>query len=441
MTALEDTAMLQGILNAAPIGGTATFPPGMYAIDATRGLRPHDGTTVVMDGVTLGMENIAGQRNIIFDMGLVNREGRRRITLKGGTLIGQRAPVTTSLTSGWGIFASDAEDLAIEGTVLRDFYIDGIILTGNFGCKRVAVRGVWVNNCRRNGMAIIAGNDITVEDSSFLYTNGTSPQAGLDVEPNAGDPAPGSEVHNLRILRSTFKGCSGHGLYVQQGKGRATTDVYVAYNTIEDNKGAGLNLANVARATVANNTFARNSGRIYVASIHVGQSPGVVITRNSVTETYRGIAVYNCKDGAVVGNTVEGTGIIAGVDGRTGCGIYINCAVMQDGILVTGNTITRSSGAGIELTNQKGRLASNRIDSVGQRGIYTLTTTEMLIDSNVISNVGLDIRQKFDGIELQGTTYSTIRDNLFLQPRGPMRVNVNMGGSTSCTATRNVNVT
>ena len=41
---------------------------------------------------------------------------------------------------GVGILASDADDLMIEDLTLRDFFFDGILLTGNRGCRRVRIR-------------------------------------------------------------------------------------------------------------------------------------------------------------------------------------------------------------------------------------------------------------------------------------------------------------
>ena len=71
---------------------------------------------------------------------------------------------------------------------------DGIIITG---CNRTHIQNVqsWENN--RQGLSIINARDLVVEDSEFSRTNGTSPAAGIDIEPDC--PGPPGRLSALRV--------------------------------------------------------------------------------------------------------------------------------------------------------------------------------------------------------------------------------------------------
>jgi hypothetical protein len=99
---------------------------------------------------------------------------------------------------GVGIYASDALNLTIENTWFRDFYYDGILLTGDLGCRNVVVRGCVAWNNRRTGLAIVSASDVTVEASTFSGTGGQEPQAGVNCEPT-GIRRCGTSVHGLPV--------------------------------------------------------------------------------------------------------------------------------------------------------------------------------------------------------------------------------------------------
>lgn len=105
----------------------------------------------------------------------------------------------------------------------------------------------------RQGMSIINGRRLQIIDSSFTNTSGTSPQAGVDIEPNAGSAEPGAE----HIL---FRGC-----------------------LFEGNKGYGLNTGGKAttnRLTVEDNTFRANAGGALIVEA------GWVMVRGNVVEEH-----------------------------------------------------------------------------------------------------------------------------------------------------------
>ena len=60
----------------------------------------------------------------------------------------------------------------------------------------------------RQGMSIVAGIDIVVEDSEFSWTGGACPQAGIDVEPSSN----AEPIHNLTLRRLLLRNNTGAGI-------------------------------------------------------------------------------------------------------------------------------------------------------------------------------------------------------------------------------------
>ena len=141
----------------APTGSTPPRGSASRTTSASSSARP-----------TLTGPNVDGARCRIFEI-----QGQRDVEIRGGTLRGSRGG---SPEWGVGILASDAEDLVIEGVTLRDFYFDGILLTGNRGCRRVTVRNVVAENNRRTGLAVVHAADVTVEEARFEEPAGSRPR-------------------------------------------------------------------------------------------------------------------------------------------------------------------------------------------------------------------------------------------------------------------------
>jgi hypothetical protein len=69
----------------------------------------------------------------------------------------------------------------------------------------------------RQGMSIINGRRLQVIDSSFTNTFGTSPQAGVDIEPNSGSAEPG--IEHVLFRGCLFEGNEGYGLTMARHDG------------------------------------------------------------------------------------------------------------------------------------------------------------------------------------------------------------------------------
>ena len=138
-----------------------------------------------------------------------------RIEISGGTILGERAYHLGTYGGEWGhgISILSSTDVYIHDITIKDCWGDGIntnlsSTTKVVSCERIRVTRVTCDNNRRQGMSISSGIDVTVEDSEFSNTNGTSPESGLDIESNGGD----KPTHDITITRCWFDNNNGSGV-------------------------------------------------------------------------------------------------------------------------------------------------------------------------------------------------------------------------------------
>jgi hypothetical protein len=77
------------------------------------------------------------------------------------------------------------EGLGAEGCGGDGFYI-GTTDNQSF-CSDVVLLDVYADNCKRQGLTIVSGQNIHVKDSRFTNSEDNSPEAGIDIEPNDDD--------------------------------------------------------------------------------------------------------------------------------------------------------------------------------------------------------------------------------------------------------------
>jgi nitrous oxidase accessory protein NosD len=394
----DDTAALQAAVDALGPGVTLRFEPRVYRVAGDVGLRLRDGVRLDLAGATLSAPNVDGARCRILDV-----SGTRGVTVAGGTLVGSRGGAPEW---GVGILASDADDLTLEDLTLRAFYFDGILLTGNRGCRRVRIRRVVAEDNRRTGLAIPSASDVTVEDSAFRGSRGQSPQAGANCEPNAG-----GEVRQVLFRRSRFEGNAGVGLYMHKALGVTVADVTAEDNVVSGNDqgivAAGADGARLLRNRVSGH---RARGRSGIA-LGEGTTRAEVLD-NVLEDNLRGIVAAGATGVTIARNTVVGTGPLAGAGaGDDGDGIVCRGlkGVLEDACTVSQNTVRRVAGSGV-VAQLVARVSvtDNAVSEAGQRGVLLRSVQDGEVRGNRVSAVALESPGRYDAIELQASA----NDNL-----------------------------
>jgi len=107
-----------------------------------------------------------------------------------------------------GLALLACHDVTVQGLTIARSGGDGIYVGS--GCRDIVVRDVTCEANHRQGISVISAENLLIERCTLRATQGTSPQAGIDFEPN---------YASERLVNCTLRNC-----------------------VIEDNRGAGVQL-------------------------------------------------------------------------------------------------------------------------------------------------------------------------------------------------------
>lgn len=283
----DDTVAIQSAIDqVSGSGGTVLVPNGTYMINANR----KQGAGLIISGaLTLKLSSGATLKaipNNVQDYAILQITGDN-VNIVGGTVEGERAQHTgTGGEWGMGLNILGTKHLVVEGVTAKETWGDGFYVSNS--SSDVTFCNVVATHNRRQGLSIISVDGMVVKNSTFNDTDGTAPQAGIDIEPNSGDTA-----KNIQITGSTANGNSGAGMMIYAGASNATvTSVTFDGNSIASNKDSGLVIYTASGNSIVNNTITNNTGD--------------------------GITLENDSSGnSVSGNTVTGNSA-HGIDDRSG---------------------------------------------------------------------------------------------------------------------------
>ena len=186
-------------------------------------------------------------------------------------------------------FHSASHCLFIEGgadTVLRDVTMvnstfDGICISANSPRilaqypTRMLLANVVVENAYRNGLSVTGGHGITIRGGRFSGTNGTLPEAGIDIEP---DDSIIYSVKEVLVDGTVFIDNAGTGIVLTGNvppRGYRSESVTVTNISGSNNRGGLVHVSRVSNCSVTNVAVAADRinpsspGLIYVDSTAV----------------------------------------------------------------------------------------------------------------------------------------------------------------------------
>jgi len=336
----DDTAAIQAAIEVvAGTGGTLLVPDGTYMINAilnsNKGLILRSNMTLrmssgaVLKAITNGSPGYA----ILYLPRVTN------VNIIGGTVEGDRSTHTGTLgESGMGISVATSANVFIEGVTAKECWGDGFYVGGT-NCTNITLCNVVADHNRRQGLSVVYADGVMVRNSTFKNTQGTLPEAGIDIEPNAGET-----VANMQILGCTFTNNSGGG--IQNGVAISNRGISFIRNVIIDGNvmvGNGFNAAN---------------GHTGGGGVETSNTAGHRITNNVMRDNKNwGLRLRDEADDTIVtGNTITGT---------TGDGIYLDPTITN--YTITGNTITGNTRYGIyQAVGSQGTLSGNTLSGNGR---------------------------------------------------------------------------
>ena len=415
---VDDTIALNAIVQFAKtskIGGI-WFPDGTYMIKAQDDNDPfpayagRDGGIIIDCPLRITLHPAATLKAITGNKGgyaIVNIKNATNVYFDGGKIVGERyTHIGTEEESGFGIQIIGSENIYIKDVNISDCWGDGICTIYRANAlpykqsNNLHFDGVVSKNNRRQGMSLIDGRNIRINNCEFSGSNGALPESGLDIEPDNGC----SMITDVLVSNCIFDGNAGYGMVF--GHGQGCERVIVANNIFKNSKLIAINIVKTP------DTVGKINKNISVIN-------NLIEVENSV-----GFSVAGTKDVFFSGNELIDKGIQAttkGID-TNATDITISDNVItgfQYGALFVGdatpinvrfkNNIFKDLEIGIYANTQK-----SKCEIVGNAfsEISTVTSCiQALFTDSIISN------NIFDG--LQGRAINTnpirciIKDNLF----------------------------
>jgi parallel beta-helix repeat protein len=231
----DDTEAFNRAVVAASGGeGTVRVPRGVYLIDPVKSIQ-------MLSKTSLSLAPAARLRALPVSSGtsaVIRMDGVTEVRIAGGTIEGERNQHRGNLGE-WrmGIFLRGSTDVEISATEVLDCWGDGIYI-GDFRgqpSKRITVRDCIFRRNRRQGMSITACEIALVESCQFLDTQGASPQAGVDVEPNAK-----KSVSQVVFRNCQARGNHGFGIVLSGNRSKSVSKIYLEGCTCTQNGLAGI---------------------------------------------------------------------------------------------------------------------------------------------------------------------------------------------------------
>ncbi|NUO71160.1 MAG: hypothetical protein HOQ10_00385 [Frateuria sp.] len=270
----DDTAAFQAAVNALPAdGGTVYVGAGHYMINALKPIQMRSHTRLLMASTaTLEVIPNSASRYWLIKVWNVNN-----VRIVGGNLVGDRVKhMGTTGQWGYGINISGSQNVVVKQVKLSNFWGDGL-LVGAITTSRsqvlsdyVTVTGVVSSNNRRQGITIAPSSHVYIVGNTFKNSNGTLPEAGMDIEPQTEGP-----VTAVRVENNVFSGNNGNGIELHAN----ISDITFVNNTLTGNRGFGA----LAISSEYLNFTGNNANNNGLAGIGVsGTTHDVSITGNTL---------------------------------------------------------------------------------------------------------------------------------------------------------------
>ncbi|MEC3875081.1 right-handed parallel beta-helix repeat-containing protein [Chryseobacterium salviniae] len=176
---------------------------------------------------------------------------------------------------GHGVSIKSSNNIILYKPVISKCWGDGIYIGQETAVpQNITVNGGFINDNRRNGISVISGINITLENITISNTKGHNPQSGIDIEPNNGK----NRLTNIVLNNITTKNNAVHGIIISTGNLNGSTQpISIAVNNHKDyNSAIALGLS-VTRNNL--NYIQPLNGKITISNSNY-TLPGTAFIRN-----------------------------------------------------------------------------------------------------------------------------------------------------------------
>jgi parallel beta-helix repeat protein len=257
-----DASQIQVAIDAArDAGGVVYLPGAVYLLTAK--LRVHSNVTVFGDGIDWTVLRWAPGVRIDHMMSNASlTDGNANIQIRDMTLDGQGTP-SGRTDCCFGLRLSNVRDSHVVNVGAVGHTKDGIYL-GHAGGGAVNVR---LSGCRasgngRNGISVVEGDQVTIENCRVEYNNLVEKVAGIDLEPDEA-----LSVTNSKLVANTiFSQDVGIRLYVPYAGYATVANNAICQNTVSGHRGPGVFDHKTSRSVYVDNDLRGNRKEFQLGS-------------------------------------------------------------------------------------------------------------------------------------------------------------------------------
>lgn len=362
----DDTLAIQKALNNA---NKVIVPKGVYMINAVLSLKMNSNQILEFedDAEFVAITNSASAYTVI------SIENKENIKLINAKIKGERFSHTGAVGE-WGacVRVISSRNILIENCYFSESWGDGLYIgasdkTMHSECEKLILKKVICSDNRRLGMALTAVRKMDIYDSVFKNTGGSSPESGIDIEPNDGFYCEDIKLYNCSMYNNNTSGFIAS--IVSKGIVR-NIDLYDC--EMSDNKFDGAELIGAINTCFLKCTFNRNRNGVnsYVNSIDT-KIINSMISGNRVM----GIRSYESND-----TIVEGCSVINNSDN----GVYFKGLRNKAKRNVISNNL--KTGLLIDIGSEYSEADHNDILENVQSGIYITANYIKIFRNYIIGN-------------------------------------------------------
>jgi len=300
-------------------------------------------------------------------------------------------------STGQGIKLDHARNGTIEGCRIYDNFV-GVGLTYT---ENITLTNNFIHDNEWYGVGITLDTNLTHVSDNFIYSNG---EEGVYASPTS---------RFTSFINNSIYDNQAKGLYLtlsfSMGLGWNESDCLIINNSIHDNAGIGISVANARNCTMWNNSVYNNKDwGIYTYNCNDSIIFGNAVYNNSE----RGIYFFTGGNTRIFNNTIYKNGIgllLASV----GDNVIANNTIDEDkGMKITdclntticGNIVLNFNATGIYVWQSDNTTIRGNLIHDGDLGIYFFDSRNNTISGNFIYNNG-------EGIRLTVTDQSSIFNN------------------------------
>ncbi|WP_142827215.1 S-layer homology domain-containing protein [Planococcus soli] len=328
----DETEYIQKAIDfqSAENGGIVYFPKGIYKIDASKSITLKDNITLEFeDGVVLkAIPNNLENFQIIKIHDVVNVNIIGKVTIQG------ERQEHLGITGEWGMGISirGATDVKVENPIISNNWGDGIYIGStilkNYS-ENIKIIGPVIDNNRRQGISVISVKNLEIINAVISKTNGTAPQAGIDIEPNNSQEI----LENIKILNLSTEKNIGSGVFMYLANLKGSLNPVSIYVDSTKNIKDGYSV----RATENIKGTINVGGYYHISDKEIVPKP-IVSAFTSTSTTITGTALAGSSISVKAGTTVIGTAK------TTGSGNYtISIPIQKTGTILS---VTAKDAAG-----------------------------------------------------------------------------------------------